>query len=117
MIIALIFLAREHLCALIDTTTQVDNQDFRSDYSPINNLFELDESLDYYDPYICYWFSWKFELLWVVGGKEIGSMINLFYQKVHTKKSESQCCACLARPVSMILAIKALSAITIWLRV
>ena len=39
------------------------NQDFRSEYTPINNLFELNESLDYYDPYICYSFSWKFGLL------------------------------------------------------
>ena len=54
MIISLIFLTREHLCALLDTTTQDDNLDFRSDYSPIKILFELNESLDYYDPYICY---------------------------------------------------------------
>ena len=54
IISSLIFLAREHLCALLDTTTQDDNQDFRSDYSSIHNLLELNESLDYYDQYICY---------------------------------------------------------------
>ena len=37
-----------------DDPTQDDNQGFRSDYSPISNHFELIESLDYYDLYICY---------------------------------------------------------------
>ena len=54
IIFPLIFLVREHQCALLDSTSQDDNQHFRSDYSPINNLFELNESLDYYDPCICY---------------------------------------------------------------
>ena len=31
-------LARENICALLETTTQVDNQDFRSDYSPIKGF-------------------------------------------------------------------------------
>ena len=43
MILSLIVLAREHLCVLLDITTQDDNQDVRSDYSSINNLFELNE--------------------------------------------------------------------------
>ena len=43
MSFSLIFLTREHLCVLLDTTTknayQDDIKDFRSDYSPFNNLF------------------------------------------------------------------------------
>ena len=61
---SMIFLAREYLCALLETTKQDDNQDFRSHYGPINNLSRLNESLDYYDQYICYVFLWKFRLLW-----------------------------------------------------
>ena len=51
-IISLIFLARKHLRALSDITAldhQDYHQDFRSDNSPINNLFELNISLDFYD--------------------------------------------------------------------
>ena len=58
MIFSLICLLREGMCALLDTTTQDDNQDgnhdFRSNYCPIKNLFELNENLDYNDPYISY---------------------------------------------------------------
>ena len=52
-LISMIFHVRARIRALLDVSTlphQDYNQDFYSDYSPINHFFELNGSLDYYDP-------------------------------------------------------------------